>query len=138
MCTQGRGSIPREEVFAVGAVRMRHSAVNRKVTGSNPVRTAFYCYPDSHRDGVFKQVNSKKIDFDSQLMCLLLTMRDTSLYLESFRIPYSKLTQVILLLSCGSHGIAVSRPNSLKMGNVWHVKSKGNRKWHAPFGAKLP
>ena len=71
-------------------------------------------------------------------MCLLLTMRDTLLYLESFRIPYSKLTQVILLLSCGSQGIAVSRPNSLKMGNVWHVKSKGNRKWHALFWGKAP
>ena len=65
-------------------------------------------------------------------------IRDTSLSLESFRIPYSKETLFILELSCGSYGIAVSRPNSLKMGNVWHVKSKGIRKWHAPHGAKLP
>ena len=62
---------------------------------------------------------------------LVVTIRDSSLGLESFRIPYSKFTpKFFYQLSCGSKGIAVLRPNSLKMGNVWHVKYQGIRMWH--------
>ena len=57
-------------------------------------------------------------------------MRELSLGLDSFRIPYSKETLFTLELSCGPYGIAVLRPNSSKMGNVWHVKYAGIRMWH--------